>query len=157
MLDAYLGALCGVTTSALNQAVRRNLERFPKDFAFELSREEFDNWRSQIVISNPAAKMGLRHRPYAFTQEGVAMLSSVLRSDRAIKMNVLIMRTFVRLREMIAANKDLAARIEKLETGQKQTSSIIDVLVDEIDRIAREVKTMKTLPTPPRRKIGFKL
>jgi hypothetical protein len=157
MLDADLAALYGVTTSALNQAVRRNVERFPEDFAFQLSKGEFDNWRSQIVISNPAAKMGLRHRPYAFTQEGVAMLSSVLRSDRAIKMNVLIMRTFVRLREMIAANKDLAARIEKLETGQKQTSSIIDVLVDEIDRIAREVKTMKTLPTPPRRKIGFKL
>jgi hypothetical protein len=157
MLDSDLAALYGVTTSALNQAVRRNLERFPEDFAFRLSREEFGNWRSQIVISNPAAKMGLRQPPYAFTQEGVAMLSSVLRSDRAIKMNVLIMRTFVRLREMIAANKDLAARIEKLEAGQKQTSSIIDVLVDEIDGIAREVKTMKTLPTPPRRKIGFKL
>jgi hypothetical protein len=157
MLDSDLAALYGVTTSALNQAVRRNTERFPEDFAFRLSREQFDNWRSQIVISNPAAKMGLRHRPYAFTQEGVAMLSSVLRSDRAIKMNVLIMRTFVRLREMIAANKDLAARIEKLEAGQKQTSSIIDVLVDEIDGIAREVRTMKTLPIPPRRKIGFKL
>ena len=85
------------------------------------------------------------------------MLSSVLRSCRAITMNVLITRTFVRLCEMIAANKDLAARIEKLEAGQKQTSSIIDVLVDEIDGIAREVRTMKTLPTPFRRKIGLKL
>jgi hypothetical protein len=85
------------------------------------------------------------------------MLSSVLRSCRAITMNVLITRTFVRLCEMIAANKDLAARIETLEVGQKQTPSIIDVLVDEIDGIAREVKTMKTLPTPFRRKIGLKL
>ena len=85
------------------------------------------------------------------------MLSSVLRSERAVRMNILIMRAFVRLREMIAANKDLAARIEKLEAGQKQTASIIDVLVEEIDGIAREIKTMKRLPTPPRRKIGFKL
>ena len=157
MLDADLAALYGVSTKAFNQAVRRNVERFPDDFAFQLSKEELENWRSQIVTSNPPAKMGLRYRPYAFTQEGVAMLSSVLRSERAVRMNILIMRAFVRLREMIAANKDLAARIEKLEAGQKQTASIIDVLVEEIDGIAREIKTMKRLPTPPRRKIGFKL
>jgi ORF6N domain len=138
MLDADLAVLYGVSTSAVNLAVRRNVERFPEDSAFHLSQEELANWRSQIVTSNPAAKMALRRPPYAFTQEGVAMLSSVLRSERAVRMNILIMRAFVRLREMIAANKDLAARIEKLEASQQQTASIIEVLVDDIEGIARK-------------------
>ena len=156
MFDADLAALYGVTTSALNQAVRRNIKRFPGDFAFQLFKEEMANWRSQIVTSNPATNMGLRRAPYVFTELGVAMLSSVLRSERAVQMNILIMRAFVRLRELIVANKDLAARIEKLEAGQKKTASIIEVLVEEIDGLAREIKTMKTLPPPPGRKIGFK-
>src|SRR5690348_8325474 len=101
MFDADLAALYGVTTSALNQAVRRNIKRFPGDFAFQLSKEELANWRSQIVTSNPATKMGLRRPPYVFTELGVAMLSSVLRSERAVQMNILIMRAFVRLRELI--------------------------------------------------------
>src|SRR5712672_1887051 len=88
MLDADLAALYEVPTKALNQALRRNLERFPEDFAFRLSKEDLENWRSQIVTSNPSAKMGLRRPPYAFTPEGIAMLSSVLRSERAIQMNI---------------------------------------------------------------------
>jgi hypothetical protein len=104
MLDADLAALYEVPTKALNQALRRNLERFPEDFAFRLSKDDLKNWRSQIVTSNPSARMGLRRPPYAFTQEGIAMLSSVLRSERAIQMNIAIMRAFVRLRELMAAS-----------------------------------------------------
>ena len=90
MFDFDLAALYEVPTRALNQALRRNVARFPEDFAFQLSKDDLDNWRSQIVTSNPAAKMGLRRPPFAFTQEGIAMLSSVLRSDRAIRMNIAI-------------------------------------------------------------------
>src|SRR5436190_6300661 len=98
ILDRDLAILYGVPTGTLNQAVKRNLQRFPADFMFQLSAEEFENWKSQIVISNPKAKMGVRHRPHAFTEQGVAMLSSVLNSERAIGVNIAIMRAFVRLR-----------------------------------------------------------
>jgi hypothetical protein len=91
MLDAELAALYGVPTKVFNQAVRRNIERFPADFMFQLSKHELDHWRSQVVTSNPAAKMGLRRSPYAFTQEGVGMLSAVLRSPRAVQTSIFIM------------------------------------------------------------------
>ncbi len=100
MVDADLADLYGVPTGALNQAVRRNTERFPGDFAFRLSKEEFEHWKSQIVISNPSAKMGLRHAPLVFTQEGVAMLSAVLRSDRAVQMSIVIGRDSVGLQRL---------------------------------------------------------
>jgi hypothetical protein len=96
LLDRDLAELYGVSTGALNQAVKRNRKRSPEDFMFQLSPVEFENWKSQIVISNSAAKMGVRKRPYAFTEQGVAMLSSVLHSDRAIEVNIAIMRVFVR-------------------------------------------------------------
>ncbi len=96
MLDSDLAHLYEIPTKAFNQAVRRNLERFPEDFAFHLSKAELEQWRSQIVASNPSAKMGLRRPPFVFTQEGVAMLSAVLRSDRAVQMSIAIVRTFVR-------------------------------------------------------------
>jgi hypothetical protein len=111
MLDRDLAELYGVTTAALNQAVRRNLDRFPQDFMFQLDEEEFEDWISQIVISNPGLKMGARRRPLAFTEQGVAMLSSVLRSKRAIQVNIAIMRAFVTFREMLATHKDLADKL----------------------------------------------
>src|SRR5208337_2962985 len=98
---------------------------------------------------------GRRTPPFAFTELGVAMLSSVLNSERAVQMNVAIMRAFVRLREMIASNKDIAARVEKLERGHDRTASVIEVLVDDIDRLAREVKDLKSLPPVQKRRIGF--
>jgi hypothetical protein len=119
MLDSDLADLYQVETRGLNQAVRRNPGRFPEDFMFQLTEEELENWRSQIVISNPGATMGLRRPPYAFTELGVAMLSSVLNSDRAVKMNILIMRAFVRLREVLATHEELARKVEKLEAGQR--------------------------------------
>jgi hypothetical protein len=114
MLDRDLAELYGVETRVLKQAVRRNIKRFPDDFMFQLSKEEFVNWRSQNVMSN-ADKMGLRYPPFAFTEQGVAMLSSVLNSDRAIDVNIAIMRAFVLLRQHLTDYKDLKEQIAKLE------------------------------------------
>ena len=147
MLDFELASLYGVEPRALIQAVRRNEKRFPSDFMFPLSHAESATMRSQSVISS---KRGIKYQALAFTEHGVAMLSSVLRSERAIQVNIMIVRAFIHLREMIAHNKDLAVRVEKLEAGQRQVSSIIEVLVDEIDH-------MKRLPPPSKRKIGFDL
>jgi hypothetical protein len=156
MFDADLARLYEVSTKALNQAMRRNLDRFPEDFAFQLSTEELENRRSQVVTSNPAAKMSLRRPPYVFTQEGVAMLSSVLRSPRAIQMNIAIMRAFVRLRELMAAHKDIAVRIEKLERGQERVASVIEVLVEDIDRLSCKIEREIKKPAPcSTRRIGF--
>ena len=115
MLDSDLADLYQVPTFRLNEAVKRNGDRFPEDFMFQLSKEELENWRSQIAISNPGTRMGLRRPPYAFTELGVAMLSSVLNSARAVQMNILIMRAFVRMREILATHKALAAKVDKLE------------------------------------------
>ncbi len=157
MLDADLAALYEVPTRSLNQAVRRNMSRFPEDFMFQLSKEELENWRSQIVTSNPGAKMGLRRAPYAFTEHGVVMLSAVLTSARAVAMSIAVVRAFVRMRELIATSKDVATRLERLERGHEQTGTVIEVLVEDIDRLAREVRQMKTMPSSPGRKIGFDL
>jgi len=149
MFDSDLAALYQVPTKALNQAVRRNLGRFPDDFMFQLNKEELQNWKSQIVTSNPAAQMGLRKPPYVFTEHGVAMLASVLKGDRAAQMNILIVRTFIRLREIISTHKDLAARLKRVEAIQKRHGSVISVLAEEIDNI-------KQLPPElPKQRIGF--
>lgn len=118
MLDFDLAELYGVETRVLNQAVRRNIERFPEDFMFQLTDDELRNWKSQIVISN-SIKMGLRKNPLAFTEQGVAMLSGVLRSPIAIQVNIRIMRAFVAVRQYLAIQKqengELEARIKQLE------------------------------------------
>jgi hypothetical protein len=147
MMDTDLAALYQVETFNLNKAVKRNMARFPEDFMFQLTKDEAAHLRFQIGMSSWG---GRRTLPYAFTEHGVVMLSAVLRSDRAVRMSIAVVQAFVRLREMIAANKDLAARVEKLESGHRQVSSIIEVLVDEIDH-------MKALPPSPGRKIGFDL
>jgi len=125
MLDRDLAKLYGVATKVFNQAVKRNIRRFPDDFMFQLNKEEFEDWRSQIVTSNISAKMGLRRCPYVFTEQGVAMLSSVLNSDRAIKVNIQIMRVFVKIREYLAAHKDV---LKKLEEHDKQIKTIFGVI-----------------------------
>jgi hypothetical protein len=147
MLDRDLAALYGVTTAALNQAVKRNPDRFPDDFMFQLDREEFEDWISQIVISNPGLRMGARRRPLAFTEQGVAMLSSVLRSKRAIQVNIAIMRAFVTFREMLATHKDLANKLVELEQRY-----------DEKFRVVFDaIRQLMAQPTPDqrRRQIGF--
>ena len=115
ILDRDLAALYGVETRVLVQAVKRNLRRFPHDFMFQLSRDELEKWRSHFVISNPSARMALRRQPYAFTEQGVAMLSSVLHSGRAVDVNIEIMRAFVRLRRILSTHADLARKLKAIE------------------------------------------
>ena len=147
MLDSDLAGLYGVETRALIQAVKRNAERFPGDFMFRISRAESRRLlTSQSVISS--AHGGRRTRPYAFTEQGVAMLSSVLRSRRAVHTNIAIVRTFVRLREMLVQHADLARRIDELEARYEgkfaEVFEAIRSLVEPPDR-----------PEPPQRRIGF--
>jgi hypothetical protein len=152
MLDVDLAELYGVPTKHLNQAAKRNLNRFPAKFMFQLSAEEGNKMRSQFVT---ASKRNVRFQPLAFTEHGVVMLSAVLKSARAVEMSILVVDAFVRMRELMAANKDIAARVEKLERGNDRTASVIEILVEDIDRLAGEVKDMKALPPVTKRKIGF--
>lgn len=152
MLDSDLAKLYHVTTKAFNQAVKRNQGRFPKDFMFQLTLEEARALRSHSVTLDTGDPRRGRHRKYAphvFTEHGIAMLSSVLRSKRAVQMNILIVRAFIRLREMLADHKDLAARVDKLEADQKRHVSVIQMLADEIGQ-------MKNPPGSPKRRIGFR-
>ncbi len=144
MIDRDLAALYGVETKYLKQAVRRNSQRFPDDFMFELSKEEFTNWRSQIATSN-SDKMGLRYSPMAFTEQGVAMLSSVLRSDRAIQVNIQIMRTFTKMRHMISEHEELRKAVEELKL---QTDERFEVVFSVLDKLLED-------DGQPKRKIGF--
>ena len=146
LLDRDLAELYGVETKVLKQAVRRNIKRFPSDFMFELSKEEFEDWRSQFVTSN-SDKMGLRYKPMAFTEQCVAMLSSVLNSNRAIEVNIAIIRAFVRLRQMLASNKDLARKLEDME---KKYDEQFKVVFDAI-------RALMAPPEKPRKKIGFEV
>ena len=148
MFDSKLAELYEVTTSNLNLAVRRNIERFPEDFMFQLTGEEYENLRLQNAISS-SSYGGRRYLPYAFTEHGVAMLSSVLKSKRAVQMNILVIRAFVRLRELVAGNRELAARVEKLEAEQKRHGSLLTILAEEI------VGLQEPEPVPAKRRIGF--
>lgn len=134
MLDRDLAVLYRVETRVLNQAVKRNLERFPEDFMFQLTKEEFENWKSQIVTSKSII-MGARKLPYAFTEQGIAMLSSVLKSQTAVDVNIRIMRAFVSMRRFIATNSQLFQRLETIEYHQlemKQHQEITDKRIDEV-------------------------
>ncbi len=147
MLDADLAELYGVETRSLIQAVKRNLSRFPTDFMFQLSDEEAELLRSQIVISKKR-RGGRRYVPYVFTEQGVAMLSSVLNSARAVEINIEIMRAFVRLRDMISSHKDLARKLEALERKYESHDVHIRSLFEAI-------RQLMAPPEPKRRKIGF--
>ena len=161
LLDSDLATLYGVSTKVLNQGVKRNPDRFPEDFMFQLTNEEWDRLRSQFVTSNKSAtamrsqsvtatpRGGVRYRPYAFTEQGVAMLSSVLRSSRAVEVNIAIMRTFVQLRRLMDSNRDLAKRIEALE---RRYDEQFDTVFDAIKRLIAEDETRKARP---KRGLGF--
>jgi hypothetical protein len=151
LLDAELAALYGVDTRVLIQAVKRNMERFPDDFMLSLTTEEWQVLRSQTVTSNPK-RGGRRYPPYAFTEQGVAMLSSVLNSPRAIAVNIQIMRAFVQLRALVSSNKELARQFANLETRLNKK------LADHDDAIAAILSAIRQLMNPPaskRRGIGF--
>jgi hypothetical protein len=124
MLDRDLAALYGVSTKALKQAVRRNVARFPADFMFVLNAAEFKDWRSQFVTSK-ADRKGLRYSPMAFTEHGILMLSTVLNSERAIRVNIEIMRASVRLRQIIASNAELSRRLDKLESKYDRQFKVV--------------------------------
>ena len=143
MLSTHLATLYGVVPKVLIQAVKRNSERFPPDFMFQLDAQEFSNLKSQIVTSSWG---GLRRaRPYAFTEQGVAMLSSVLNSARAIQVNIAIMRTFVQLRQILATHADLARKLEEMEQKYDRQFQLVFEAIRE---------WMKP-PEPKRRQIGF--
>lgn len=151
LLDTDLAALYGVETKVLLQSVRRNLERFPEDFMFQLNGKEWTTLKSQIVTSNQqqAGRGGRRYAPYAFTEQGVAMLSSVLNSPQAVQVNIAIMRAFVKLRETLATNQELAHQFEELAHK-----------MDSHDQaIAGLIHTLRDLMAPPapkkKRSIGF--
>lgn len=153
MLDRDLAELYGVRTNELNQAVQRNLERFPPDFMYLLTREEFINLKSQIVISSWG---GVRKPPRVFTEQGVAMLSGLLNSRRAVHVNIAIMRAFVRMRDILLTNKDLAVKIEALELKYKNHDMKLSEYDAHIGAIFEAIKQLMTpSPVPEKPKIGF--
>jgi hypothetical protein len=158
MLDADLAELYGVQTKVLVQAVKRNLARFPGDFMFQLTAEEFANLRSQTVTSS-AGHGGRRTAPYVFTEQGVAMLSSVLGSSRAIAVNIEIMRTFVRVRALAATHSDLAKRLgdleEKTEALVMSHETFSHNTRAQLKQVFDALRQLMTPPDPPKRPIGF--
>jgi predicted nucleotide-binding protein (sugar kinase/HSP70/actin superfamily) len=142
ILDRDLAELYEVETRTLNQAVRRNIKRFPDDFMFQLNKAEFENLKSQIVTSSWG---GIRKMPLAFTEQGVAMLSGILNSDRAIQVNIQIMRTFTKLRHMIAGHEELQRAVNEL---RKQTDERFEVVFSVLDKLLADNEK-------PRKKIGF--
>lgn len=149
MLDTDLALLYGVETFNLNKAVKRNFDRFPVDFMFQLTKEEIGRLKFQIGMPKPAGRGGRRTLPYAFTGQGVAMLSSVLRSKRAVMVNIAIIRAFVQLREILATHKDLARKLEELE----KTLVKHDKQIKSVFRAIHELLEPGALPK--RRQIGF--
>ncbi|MFA7001775.1 MAG: ORF6N domain-containing protein [Candidatus Omnitrophota bacterium] len=147
MLDSDLAKLYGVKTKSLNLAVKRNKSRFPDDFMLQLTREETNALRFQIETSK-TVRGGRRYLPYVFTEQGVAMLSCVLKSTRAVQMNIAIMRTFVRLRELLSTNKELAYKLIELE---KKFGSHDAAIRD----IVTAIRKLMTPPSRPKRQIGF--
>ncbi len=137
LLDADLALLYGVETKVLKQAVRRNIDRFPPDFMFELTQEEFANLRSQFVTSSWG---GQRYPPFAFTEQGVAMLSGILNSPRAIETNIAIMRTFVALRKLMESNQDLATKIRQLERKYDQRFKLVFDTIQQLIKQEKEAR-----------------
>jgi len=159
MLDSDLAELYQVETRALIQAVKRNRDRFPEDFTFQLTSEEAASLRSQFVISKPTGRGGRRYMPYVFTEHGALSLSFVLKSTRAIAMSIHIIRTFIKLREVLATHKDLARKIEQLDAAHKQHGFMLALVVKDIQNLGKHVaKEFTKLKAPHRRKprIGFR-
>lgn len=154
MLDEDLADLYGVETKRLIQQVKRNLKRFPGDFMFQLKRSEAEALRSQIATSNDGGRGGRRYAPYVFTEQGVAMLSGVLRSDRAIAVNIEIMRAFVELRR---ATSSYAALQERLEELEQEVAGRLDQHDAHLNQIFKALNQLISPPQPPKRPIGFRL
>jgi hypothetical protein len=150
MLDRDLALLYGIETKRLKEQVKRNRDRFPEDFMFELTKKEFENWRSQIATSN-SDKMGLRHSPMAFTEHGVLMLSSVLKSDKAIQTNIQIMRIFTKVREMLLDTKEIKIDILQIQKKLENHDKNIELVFSYLDELTEKKET-----ATERIKIGYK-
>ena len=153
MVDRDLAELYEVETRALNQAVRRNEKRFPEDFMFQMTAEEMQNWKSQIVISN-AEKMGLRKPPLVFTEQGVAMLSSVLNSERAIMVNIAIIRVFTKMRELVEIHKEILQKLEQIESTEIEQDNKIMLIFEYLKQL--EQAKQQELEQKERPLIGFR-
>jgi hypothetical protein len=153
MMDRDLAELYGVETRILNQAVRRNLRRFPEDFMFQLTQKEFLIWKSQIVISK-SDKIGLRKIPLVFTEQGVAMLSSILNSDRAIMVNIQIIRVFTRIRKMLESHKEILKKLEQLERKDIEQDEKIILIFEYLKQL--EQAKQEELSFKERNRIGYK-
>ncbi|MDP2069372.1 MAG: ORF6N domain-containing protein [Lutibacter sp.] len=151
MLDRDLADLYKVETKQLKRQVRRNIERFPKDFMIQLNNEEFTNWRSQFGTSNISDKMGLRYAPFAFTEQGIAMLSSVLSSQTAIKVNIQIIRVFTKLRQMFTDNLSIKLEIEEIKKNLSNQNKNIELVFSYLDELLEKKEN-----EIPRTKIGYK-
>lgn len=160
MLDRDLAALYGVETKYLKRQVKRNMERFPEDFMFERSKEEFDEWRSQHGTSNAGDRMGLRYAPYAFTEQGVAQLSSVLNSPYAVAVNIQIIRLFTRMRKMLVTHKDVLLELEKMRSTSKAHAGKIAVIFKYLKQMEERQQETELLDeirrTKAKNPIGFK-
>ena len=173
MLDRDLADLYGVETRALNQAVRRNIDRFPEDFMFVMTEDEMNAWKSQIVMSN-SIRMGMRRPPVVFSELGIVMLSSVLRSETAIQVNINIMRAFVMIRQAVAAWQDTNLKVEQLshkvdqlnnyveeilhdqnDINQQQDETNVEIAL-QIEAINDALDQLREKPSTPRKRIGFK-
>lgn len=157
MLDRDLAELYGVETKRLKEAVRRNIERFPVDFMFEMSTAELEQWRTQIATSNPGDRMGLRYAPFCFTEHGVLMLSSVLNSSAAIAVNIQVIRVFTRMRELLANHKDILLALEKLRGTVSHNSRDIKVIFRLLKKMQEEENNRVLLARIPKKRspIGF--
>jgi len=153
MLDRDLAELYGVETKYLKRQVKRNIIRFPEDFMFELTEQEFKEWRSQFVTSNED-KMGLRYAPYAFTEDGVAQLSTVLSSERAIKVNIQIIRLFSKMRRIMLTHKDILHKLEELERNDIEHDKKIELIFEYLKQF--EEAKQQELEQKERPRIGFK-
>jgi hypothetical protein len=153
MIDRDLADLYGVDTRVLNQAVKRNLKRFPDDFMFQMTKEELEDWKSQIVISN-VEKMGIRKLPFVFTEQGVSMLSSVLNSERAISVNIQIIRVFTRMRKMIESHKEILKKLEMLEKKDIELDEKVTLIFDYLKQL--EQSKQEETDYKQRKRIGFK-
>ncbi|MEI6507659.1 MAG: ORF6N domain-containing protein [Bacteroidota bacterium] len=149
MLDRDLAELYGVETKHLKRQVKRNNERFPDDFMFQMNEEEFKNWRSQFGTSNLSDKMGLRYPPYCFTEHGVLMISSVLNSSRAIQVNIQIVRIYTKLREMLLTHKDILLKLEEMEKKIGNQDNKIKLVFDYLNQFIKQQEQ-------PRKLIGFR-
>ncbi len=167
MLDRDLAEMYGVLTKRLNEQVKRNLKRFPEDFMFQLTEEELKNWMSQFATSNFSSNLksqiatssygGSRKLPYVFTEQGVAMLSSVLNSDIAIEVNIKIIRIFTKMRELLITNKDILLKLEQLENKILRQDDTISKHDNDMQMIFAALKQLLVQAETPRNPIGFKI